>query len=80
MNGLTRIFVMTNAHYFGIMDDFLDFELDEDYGDMFITQPAPSDNCVSLEEDGENEFKTVKDPQYSDISEDEESARDSRLR
>ena len=61
------------------MADYYEFE-DDDFGDMFITQSAPSDNCVSLEEDGENVFKSVKDPQYSDISDDEETERERRLR
>ena len=55
---------------------------EDDYGDIFITQSSHKEECVSLEEnDVEGEFMTVKDPQYSDISdEDEEVACDQRLR
>ena len=80
MNGVTYIFGITNNHLFGVMADFFDFNDDEEYRNMFITQSAPSDSCVSLEEDGEIGFKTVKDPNYSNISEDEETERDNRLR
>ena len=81
VNGVTRIFGITNNHLFGIMADFVDFNDDEEYGNMFIKQSAHSDNYVSLEEDGESGFKTVKDPNYSDISDDDgESEHDNRLR
>ena len=63
------------------MANFSMFE-DDDFGDLFITQTPRSEgsnNVVSLEEiDG---FKSVKDPQYSDISDvDEDEAMERRLR
>ena len=41
---------------------------DDDYGDLFITQ-EPSTSVVSLEDNGE--YRTVKDVNYSDISDDD---------
>ena len=50
---------------------------EDDFGDLFITQESKGD-VVSLEENGE--FKTVLDPQYSDISNDEEGGVERRMR
>ena len=52
--------------------------MDDDYGDIFITQSSSSDNVVSLEEN--NEYRTVKDEKYSDISDFEDDAFEDRLR
>ena len=63
------------------MDNFNGWDEDEDYGDLFITQTPKVVQMVSLEDDNEGEFKTVRDLQYSDISdEDEEVMCDVRLR
>ena len=51
---------------------------DEDYDEIFLTQSGDGDKCVSLEED--MEYKTVHDPQYSDILDNDEEKRDIRLR
>ena len=50
---------------------------DEDYGDLFITQ-EPSDRVVSLEDS--DAYKTVKDPQFSDILDDEKDGMLQRIR
>ena len=55
------------------------FELmDDDYGDMFITQVPRSEKVVSLEEDGG--FKTVRCEEYSDISDFEDDGIERQLR
>ena len=66
--------------HFAIMDNFYDSE--DDYSNLFITQEAKKESCVSLEEDGDDvvEFRSVLDLQYSDISDTEEQAREKRLR
>ena len=48
----------------------------------FLTQSGSNDACVSLEEDssGMEQFQTVKDPQYSDISDFEDNQFDDKLR
>ena len=54
------------------MAEFNGFE-DDDYGDLFITQSSNSgneDGVVSLEE--KDEFRSVLDPNYSDVSDFEE--------
>ena len=62
------------------MDKF--YDSDDDFGQLFITQESNKDTCVSLEEDNEDNvnYKTVMDPQYSDISDFEDEAREKRLR
>ena len=52
---------------------------EEDYHDIFITQEVKSkfENDASLEED--MEYKTFRDPQYSDISDNEEAEREKRI-
>ena len=70
----------TNLTFSGKMEYFSVFD-EDDYGDLFITQSNHMEECVSLEEnDNCVEFKSVKDPQYSDISDAEEEAREQRLR
>ena len=54
-----------------------DMSEDEDYSNMFITQESNS-HTVSLEEN--EEFKTVLDPKYSDISDDEQDQMEGRMR
>ena len=56
---------------------------DDEFGDLFITQTPrsdKSDNVVSLEEN--ERFKTILDPQYSDIrdGEEEDTVMERRLR
>ena len=51
---------------------------DDDYGNIFITQEARSDNVVSLEES--SNFKSVLDAKYSDILDFEEDPIDERMR
>ena len=51
---------------------------DDDYGDIFITQESRNSGIVSLEDN--DEFKSVLDPKYSDISEDEDDGFDGRLK
>ena len=59
--------------------DMADFDgLEDDYGDMFITQTLRNDNVVSLEED--ESFKSVKCDQFSDISDFEGKAMEQQLR
>ena len=52
--------------------------MDDDYGDMFITQTSKDDQVVSLEED--NCFKLVKSDNYSDISDFEDKTMEHMLR
>ena len=52
--------------------------MDDDYGDMFITQTSRSDNVVSLEED--NAFRSVKSADYLDIGDFEDDSVDQHLR
>ena len=61
---------------FGIMANF-DMSEDEDYSNMFIIQESNS-HTVSLEEN--KEFKTVLDPKYSDISDDEQDQMEGSMR
>ena len=56
------------------MDNFNAWDDEDDYGGLFITQTPKVVDMVSLEEDNETDFRTVRDPQYSDISEDNEDA------
>ena len=51
---------------------------DKDYRELFITQQSKDYAPVSLEEDGDicGNFRTVNDPQYSDISNSEEKLED----
>ena len=66
--------------YVGIMASFELFDDEDGYGDMFITQ-TPRQDTVSLEENGEiNEFRTVLDEKYSDISDEESDGLERRLR
>ena len=51
---------------------------DDDYGDIFITQSSSVRNIVSLEENDAGEV--LKDPKYSDISDDENNAMEVRIR
>ena len=62
------------VYIFGIMDNFEMF--DDDFGDIFITQKSNEDNWISLEDEDNNSevFRTVSDPQYSDISDFEDEA------
>ena len=55
---------------------------DEEYGEIFITQQSRSVPCISLEdnEDSTSDFRSVLDPQYSDISDFEDETRERRLR
>ena len=46
--------------------------------DIFFTQTSKNDVCVSLEED--MEYKTIHDPNYSDISDAESEKRDDHKR
>ena len=63
------------------MANFSVWDDEDDYGGLFITQSSSLDNCVSLEEDNEGEFVSVRDPQYSDISDvEEESKGEKQLR
>ena len=64
----TNITKMAN---FSLMDD-------DDYEGLFITQEPSSSNVVSLEDN--EDYKTIKDPQYSDISDDETDCMERRLR
>ena len=55
---------------------------DDDYGDLFITQQSKVGNSVLLEDSNDDflVFKSVMDPQYSDVSDVEEVAHERRLR
>ena len=77
---ITTLNWITKTLYHGIMADFFNFLEDDDYGDMFITQSTHSDKPVSLDDDMEVGFKSVRDPQYLDISEDEDTEHEWRLR
>ena len=50
---------------------------DDDYQGMFITQESKVDNIVSLEEN--NEFVTVRDDEYSDVSDFEDDGLKRRI-
>ena len=79
VSGCTNSSILTKK--FVDMDNFDAWDDDEDYGDLFITQTPKEVPMVSLEDDNEVEFKTIRDPQYSDISdEDEDAMRDVRIR
>ena len=56
---------------FNMMDE-------DDFEGIFLTQESRRNLCVSLEED--MEFKSVHNPEYSDISDCEEEKRYERLR
>ena len=73
MNGLSCSFLCKKLW---IMEDF--DMMDDDYGDLFITQSSSSDNLVSLEDN--NDYRTVKDEKYSDISDFEDDVFDDKLR
>ena len=55
---------------------------DEEFEDIFLTQQPMSTSCVSLEDKDDNRsiYKTVLDPQYLDISDNEDKARERCLR
>ena len=59
--GVIFMLFLLNMANFNILDD-------DDYRDLFITQ-TPRQETVSLEE--VDEFKTVFDPKYSDILDEE---------
>ena len=59
-----------------IMDNF--DMLDDDYRDMFITQTPRQQSVVSLEE--ETGYKTVKSPNFSDISDFEDDSVERKIR
>ena len=59
------------------MASFDDFG-DEMYDDMFLTQHSNAGALVSLEDN--EEFRTVNDPKYSDISDEETDQMEGRLR
>ena len=50
---------------FGILANFNVYD-EDDFEEFFFAQHSKGGQCVSLEEDVE--YKTVHDPQYSDIS------------
>ena len=51
---------------------------DDDFEGIFLTQMSGTNKLVSLEE--ECDYKTVHDPKYSDISDDEEKQTEMNLR
>ena len=55
---------------------------DDNFGDIFLTQSVGSNICISLREDGQVplEYNTVRDPQYSDISDFEEDTFGDKMR
>ena len=51
---------------------------DDDFADIFLTQSSSGNSSVSLEND--MEFKSVLDPQYSDISDVDEEENGDKIR
>ena len=63
--------LLWNMASFSVMED-------EDFDGMFLTQRSSADNVVSLEENVD--LEVLKDPQYSDISDDEQDSIEERMR
>ena len=59
------------------MEDYF-MEEDDDYRELFITQTPTSNNVVSLEDN--EEFRSVKDDKYLDISDAEVEVTDHMAR
>ena len=75
----TCYFVVSFLNVLVIFTDMAYYDgSDEEFESMFITQTPNKDYEVSLEDD--DVFKSVMDPQYSDISDPEEEHMERRLR
>ena len=75
MSGVTVLWCRTCLKRKMASFDMID---EDDFSDIFVTQQPREDYVVSLEEN--SEFVSVRDPNYSDVSEEETEQIDRWLR